>query len=375
MATSLHKGVVGSGGVALSGPALGGWLLRMPLFYKILLANSAIVALGAVGGTLITIWHVLSFPHDLHYELIAFFGGVGLTISFAVNFLVLRVTLKPLDHLQEGVDQVQSGSLKVRIPQMRVSDERFDRLISTFNQMLETLEQDAQQLHSLSGAILQAQEEERQRVARELHDDAAQALTSLLVRLRLLERSERPEEARLHVRELRELTAGALEEVRRVALELRPTILDDLGLEAALGWRVDELNASHSTRVDLKVVGIEARLPRDLELVFYRVAQEALNNVARHSHARYASVTLAQEQGCLTLCIEDDGVGFDPARSQALRPHGLGLVGMRERLSLVGGRLSIESRAGGGTRLVARAPLAKPSTNGVSHAEDTRAAG
>ena len=114
-----------------------------------------------------------------------------------------------------------------------LSDERFDRLAATFNQMLDTLEQDARQLHQLSQAILQAQEDERQRVARELHDEAAQALTSLLVRLRLLERADDPAAARQHIQELRALTARALEDVRRVALELRPTILDDLGLADA----------------------------------------------------------------------------------------------------------------------------------------------
>lgn len=349
-------------------------LFRIPLFYKILLANSAIVALGAVAGTIITVWHVHSYPDDFHYELIAVFAGTGLAISFAVNYVALRLALTPLDRLQAGVDEVRRGRLDVQIDPGCLCDDRFDRLIATFNQMLATLEHDARQLHRLSQEILQAQEEERHRVARELHDEAAQSLTSLLVRLRLLERSSNPQEARDRVQELRQLTAQALEDVRRVALELRPTILDDLGLVAALAWRVDEFQAVCPTQATLQVSGIEGRLPRTVELVFYRIAQEALTNIARHAHAEQARLVLKQEGDCLTLEIEDDGVGFDVNGVQAGRPRGLGLLGMRERLALVGGDLAIQSQVGKGSYLLARAPLTLPIPNGASH-ENSRAVG
>jgi two-component system, NarL family, sensor histidine kinase UhpB len=335
-------------------------LLRLPLLFKILIANSVIVAIGAVAGTVITVWHVINFPDESHYELIAFFSTVGLSISFAVNYFVLRIALTPLDRLQSGVDRVQSGKLDVRVDPGPLSDERFDRLISTFNQMLDRLAQDAQQLHRLPGAILQAQEEERHRVARELHDEAAQALTSLLVRLRLLERSETPEDARKHVHQLRALTAAALEEVRRVALELRPTILDDLGLEAAIAWRVDELNSMGGSVATLKVEGLEERLPRDIELVLYRVAQEALSNIARHASAQHASVLLARRGDSISLEVSDDGSGFDLRTAEGVIPSGLGLPGIRERLALVGGNLSIDTRPGHGTRIVARLQVSVP---------------
>lgn len=340
-------------------------LLRLPLIYKILLANSAIVALGAVAGTVITVWHVQTYPHDIHYELIVFFASAGVTLSFLVNLLALRLALTPLDRLQAGVAAVGRGNLSVRVDPGALSDERFDRLITTFNHMVGRLDEDAQQLHRLSGEILQAQEEERRRVARELHDEAAQALTSLLVRLRLLERSPNPEEARQHVQNLRKLTAQALEEVRRVALELRPTILDDLGLVAALGWRVDEFNSASLTQASLEIVGIDERLPGPIELAFYRVAQEALNNIARHAHAQTASVTLKREGDWLSLEIQDDGVGFDGATPRSGARHGLGLVGMRERLTVLGGDLVIETAAGQGTRIVARAPLHRLERQGV----------
>ena len=335
-------------------------LRRIPLSQKILLANSLIVAVGAVAGTVITVWHVLSYPEDIHYELIAFFAAVGWLISFAVNSWVLKRALTPLDRLQAGVDDVRRGRRDVQVISPPISDERFDRLIDTFNQMVRQQEEDARRLHDLSQRILQAQEDERQRVARELHDEAAQALTSLLVRLRLLERARTPEEAQARVGELRELTAAALDEVRRVALDLRPKILDDLGLVAALGWRVDEFNGANAAQASLRVESIEHRLPHTLELVFYRVAQEALNNAARHANATSVQMTLALRNGALSLEVADDGAGFDPhavPNGGGTRHGGLGLLGIRERMGMIGGQVVIESAPGRGTRLLVSAPV------------------
>ncbi|MBK9710172.1 MAG: ATP-binding protein [Kouleothrix sp.] len=332
-------------------------LLRIRLFYKILLVNSAIVALGAIAGTIITTRHALAFPSAPRYELIAAFAGAGLAISFVLNYLALRLALSPLDRLQSAVDQVRCGQLDVRVDTGTLSDERFDRLAATFNQMLETVSQDSRQLHQLSQAILQAQEDERQRLARELHDEAAQALTSLLVRLRLLECAEDPAAVQLHVKQLRSLTSQALEDVCKVALELRPTILDDLGLLAALGSRVDEFNATNPARATLSVAGLSDRLPQPVELTCYRVVQEALTNVARHASAREVRVAVCRAPGLITLEVRDDGAGFDMAALRARSANRLGLRGMRERLALLGGELAIESHPGLGTRLCARLPL------------------
>lgn len=341
-------------------------LLRIPLFYKILLANCAIVAAGAVVGTVTTVWHVRQYPNDVHYELIAFFTAAGVVASILVNNWVLKRALAPLDRLQDVVDEVRLGHTDVVVDPGITSDERFDRLADTFNQMLARLEEDARQMQRLSRQILQAQEEERHRLARELHDEAAQALTLLLVRLRLLERAHTPEEAQQRVQELRELTAQALENVRRVALDLRPTILDDLGLGAALEWRVDEFNVEFSrgsgTHATLEVCGLDERLARDVELIFYRIAQEALSNVARHADAEQVCVSLVHAEGILTLAVSDNGCGFDLAKARhpfhADGHVGLGLLGMRERLGIINGELQIESTLGKGTHIVARAPVA-----------------
>lgn len=325
--------------------SIGRPLLRLPLLLKILLANSALVAFGAVAGTVVTVWHVQTYPADLHYELIALFGAAGLLLSFLINYGVLRLALNPLERLQ--ADAVHG----------RLDDEQFTRLAETFDQMLGAVADSTQELRRLSQRILEAQEDERQRVARELHDQSAQSLTLVLVRLRLLERSADAEQARQEVKELRRLTAQALEEIRRIALELRPKILEDLGLGEALAWRVDELNAAGGVRASLQVMGLDRRLPKDRELVLYRVAQEALTNVARHAEARTARLVLEQTAGTVALSIEDDGVGFE-VEAVLAHPAGLGLSGIRERLALVGGTLRINSAPGQGTHLTATVPAA-----------------
>ena len=332
-------------------------LLRLPIFYKILLANSAIVGLGATAGTVITAWVAGRYPQDTRYVLIAFFAAAGIIISFIVNKWVLERTLTPMDRLQEAVDQVRRGRQHVRVSLGPVSDEQFDRLAGTFNQMLLQQEQHAQQLEQLPRQILQAQEEERQRLARELHDEAAQALTSLLVHLRLLEREHDPQKAQQHLQELRELTGQALEEVRRVALDLRPTILDDLGLGAALEWRVDEFSKANKVQTTVQIEGLGQRLPRHIELAFYRVGQESLSNIARHAAANHVSVSLDRANGLISLEITDDGRGFSPTDVPIDRPRGLGLLGMRERMAMINGSLSIESKPGNGTRILAQAAL------------------
>lgn len=332
-------------------------LLRIPLFYKILLANSAIVGLGAVAGTVITVWHVRRYPDDIHYELIIFFAIAGMVISFFVNRWMLKRALEPLGRLQEAVNRVRQRQTDVRVTLGSVSDEQFDRLAETFNRMLSEHERHAEQMQQLSRQILQAQEEERQRLARELHDEAAQALTSLLVHLRLLERAHEPEKAQQNIQKLRELTAQALEEVRRVALDLRPTILDDLGLGPALEWRVDEFTQASGVQAKIQIEGLERRLPREIELVFYRVGQETLNNIARHAQAKHVSVSLHRANSTISLEVIDDGVGFTPTSLPTYTPRGLGLLGMRERLAMIDGTLALESAPGNGTRVLASAPL------------------
>lgn len=211
-------------------------------------------------------------------------------------------------------------------------------------------------------AVLDAQEAERARVARDLHDQIGQALTSVLLGLRLVETSlerEQPDlgDARQRTAEVRELVNDALADVRQLAFDLRPTVLDDVGLVAALRRLTGDLAARHGFSVEVALDGVseDGRFPTEVETVVYRVAQEALTNVVRHARARRVSVQLTRCQGSLRAVVTDDGAGFDPA---AIGGRSLGLLGMRERATLVGGRVEITSAPGAGTRMELEVPVA-----------------
>jgi signal transduction histidine kinase len=210
------------------------------------------------------------------------------------------------------------------------------------------------------GRVIDAQEAERARVARDLHDQIGQALTSVLLGLRLVEGSlpDGPEadEVRSRTEEVRELVAQALDEVRQLAFDLRPTVLDDVGLVAAVSRLADDLTRRYGVRVELALDGLddEQRLRPEVETVVYRVVQEALTNVARHAEASRATVTIAASGEGMRASIVDDGVGFEPDDG-ALRS--LGLAGMAERASLAGGHVEIASAPTGGTSVTLEVPL------------------
>lgn len=202
--------------------------------------------------------------------------------------------------------------------------------------------------------VVAAQELERRRLARELHDETGQALTSILLGLKSLEEVGDPEAVRAAVAGLRDLVVSTLQDVRRLAVELRPKALDDFGLVPALK-RLGE-SFSEQTRIS---VDVEARLPEErlapeIETAVYRIVQEALTNVVKHAHARNVTILLNRKNKSVSVMIEDDGQGFDPAHT---RLDGLGLLGMRERAALLDGTLSIESSGSSGTTLVLDLPL------------------
>ncbi len=211
-------------------------------------------------------------------------------------------------------------------------------------------------LRQMSSQVLTAQEEERKRIARELHDDTAQTLTSVLVRLRVLERSEDNKATRAGLAELRTILGGALEGVRALAIDLRPPMLDDLGLEMALETQVRDFSQRWGINAALLSDRL-GRLPTEVELVLYRVAQEALSNVAKHATASRVEIHVTKQGRRLQMLIEDDGCGFDADKATAVVGAGLGLFGMKERLALVGGTLGVESTAGTGTRILADVTL------------------
>ena len=200
-----------------------------------------------------------------------------------------------------------------------------------------------------------AQELERARLARELHDETGQALTSILLGLKHLDDVVETDEAREATASIRELVAATLQDVRRLAVELRPSALDDFGLVPAVERLASNLSEQSDLVVDLEARLGDRRLPPEAETALYRIVQEGLTNVVKHAAAHRVSITLVRKEAAAVVVIEDDGQGFDP---EAVRAGALGFTGMRERVELVGGRLTVEASPGAGTTLVAEVHIA-----------------
>ena len=202
--------------------------------------------------------------------------------------------------------------------------------------------------------VVAAQELERRRLSRELHDETGQTLTSVLLGLKAIEQAPDSEQARAEAERLHELVTQALQDVRRLAVELRPKALDDFGLLPALKRLGSGFSEQTGIRVEVESFLGEERLPSEIETALYRIVQESLTNVVKHARASSVSVLVTRKSGSVVAVIEDDGRGFDAG---AGRDEGLGLVGMEERVALLDGRLQIESSEGSGTTVVAEVPL------------------
>ena len=203
--------------------------------------------------------------------------------------------------------------------------------------------------------VVAGQELERRRLARELHDETGQALTSILLGLKHVEEAGSPESARAAAAELREQIVDTLQNVRRLAVELRPSALDDFGLAPALERLAEAFGEQSGIAVDIQTNLDSRRLTPEVETALYRIVQEALTNVAKHAEATRVSIVVTRRESSVTAVIEDDGQGFGAGGGTG---EGLGLVGMKERVGLLGGRLALESTEGAGTTVVAEVPLA-----------------
>jgi signal transduction histidine kinase len=226
-------------------------------------------------------------------------------------------------------------------------------------QLWEQLQEKEKVRAGLLEKVISAQEEERKRIARELHDETSQMLTSLAVGLKLLEGTPDQDRMRAHAAELRELAASTIRAVHTLAFELRPSVLDDLGLVAAVGRYCRSLS-QRGLEVDFHVAGMEdTRLAPETETAVYRILQEALTNVVRHAEATEASVVLERRAGSILAIVEDNGRGFnvDQLLDSSMRDRSLGLYGMHERAALVGATLTIESSLGSGTSVFVETPI------------------
>ena len=208
--------------------------------------------------------------------------------------------------------------------------------------------------------VIQAQEDERLRISRQMHDGPAQTMTNLVLRAEICERLLDIDvaRARAELAGLKTMVNGTLQATRSFIFDLRPMILDDLGLEPTLRGYIRQFAEKHKIEVNLTVLGLKGRLPQPVEVAVYRIVQEALNNVAKHAHATHAQVNIEMEEDGLLVTVEDDGSGFNVDElADGDRSKALGVASMRQRAEMLGGQIVLESLVGRGTKVTAGIPL------------------
>jgi two-component system sensor histidine kinase UhpB len=316
-------------------------LLPMSLFLRVLLANAVVLAI-------ITLLLLFS-PIEISYPVTntqAVILVTGFLVSVIVSLVLLRGVVAPLRRLTETMRSVEPLQPGRRLA-IRGADADVKALTTAFNDMLDRLEDERRE--SGRKALL-AQETERQRIARELHDEVGQVLTGVVLQLEHTARGTGEHDA-AQLEAAREAVRHSLEEVRRIARELRPEVLDDLGLQSALRSLCTAAAAHQDLRIERRLELVDEVSP-EVELVVYRVAQESLTNVMRHAGAEEVLVALEHVGGGLRLVVRDDGRGVPPDAN-----GGAGIAGMQERALHVGGRLTVSSLPAGGTEVRLDVPL------------------
>lgn len=315
------------------------------------------------------IWEIVADVTEQMLLTTLLVAGVGILAAMLLTWLLTR----PILDLVTTTQRLRQGDLSVRAPHW--NDDEIGALSDAFNQMVSELEASQQAVIAKENArthllsrLISAQEEERKRIARELHDGVGQALTSILVHIKVLAQDQDPA-TRTRMGELRQLVDETLADVRMLSRELRPSALDDLGLAAALERYVAEFAVRYPTlEVDLHC-NLPRRLPANLETSLYRIIQEAMTNTARHSHATSLSVVVNQRERAVHAIIEDNGGGFD-VESTRRAGTSVGLHSMSERSELLNGSLEIES-SDEGTTIYVQIPLVDEDTTTLSEAPST----
>jgi len=319
--------------------------MRKPsLAAQILAVNALLIATTTLAGIAATRVSVDDVVGQRQTAVLA----AGILCAVLVNGLVLRRRFAPLERLIEVMERIDLArpGLRASVPSDADSADVV-RLYRAFNRMLARLEDERAQT---AAAVLQGQEAERARLARDLHDECNQALTGVLLRLQA-SAQDAPATLRSELQETKELATAAMEELLRLARELRPAALDDHGLQAALRSQLERFTDGWGVPARLRVFDDLSDLAEHEQTVVYRVVQESLSNVARHAHASCVVVEIGRDHGRPVVRVVDDGRGLAPASD---RHSGIGLVGMRERARLAGGRLDVHPTPGGGTTVELR---------------------
>lgn len=345
------------------------------LFQKVVIANSLIMASGAVAGT----WITKTLVEQSNFDVATILVVLGISLSMVTNYVIMRAAFRPLNTIQDTVEEVSGGNTHARVPALEVGDPEIARLAETINMMLNRLAQDnrtierhSRQIQVMSAQVLRAQEEERRRIARELHDETSQALNALLLSIEMAEETvpEGDSEANRRLEASKQLTIQTLDAVHNLAFDLRPTMLDDLGLVPSVRWYAKRQADTYGLQIFVDAEDVAERLPSQTEVALFRIVQEGLTNVAKHAGASLARVRLRREHDEIELTVQDNGRGFDPEVVHADR---LGLFGIQERVTLLGGRLAVDTREGHGTKLTVMVPCPEATEQALEDTIEDRA--
>ncbi len=326
---------------------------RRPLFQKVVIVNTVLLAVGSVLGY---------YVEQTYFEggevgFIALFLISGLGLCILINYLMVKIAFRPLDDVSDAMKAIRAGHRGIRVPEV-TDDPQIEELSKSLNSMLNTMDM---QRKKAAASVIKAQEEERKRIARELHDETSQSLTGLVIGIRMVQEivPKTMPDIIERLDNINDLAHATLNEVHTMAVRLRPSVLDDLGLAAALRSYVKEFTDNTGILVEMQLLAMGSRLAPELETVLYRVVQEALTNVARHSGANKCRVTLRRKENSIKGVVEDNGHGFDSQKVMLSdeKGRGLGLHGMKERIELVGGSLEFDSRPNQGATVFIEVPL------------------
>lgn len=344
------------------------WFSKQNLYKKILIL-SLILLLFSGMITVFILWNVFISLSEAMLQHIILQAGVGLILAMLLAERFAVKVAAPLNYLAEETAELSDTALglKVDTPLENEQDKLavvFQTLVASVLELRADRKRMADEFQGkgkwrdiLIHNLILVQEEERKRISRELHDEVGQALTTMMVSMRILSDHAQDEKQRQILLGARELAANTLNNIRTLAVNLRPPVIDDLGLVPAMKKYIADFKELHAIEVDFKVVGAELHIPGHTAMTLYRIMQESLNNIVKHSNAQQVWIYTEIRKNHIFFNVMDDGQGFCPEELQKKRREKrLGVYGMEERVQLLGGTFRIESETGKGTRIVVIVP-------------------
>jgi len=317
--------------------------LRVPLVAKLIGANLGVVAV-------LTIAWVTSGA-VMNAEVV-----LAIVAVLVLHLVAVAVAIRPIQDLEDVASRVWKGDFGARVEQSAVADDQVLRVGAMFNLLLDGLATDRARMRALAAEVIEVGDRERAALARELHDSTAQRLAALMLQVSAAARDSKDPALAARLAAIRDDAEEVTEEVRLLSHTVHPRVLDDLGLVPALHKLARDSSAGTGIDVDVEADTDGSSIPPPVAAVLYRVAQEAVRNAVRHATPRRVRVVLHQSNGSATLEVLDDGKGFDLREAEKRRP-GMGLLSMRERVSLLDGELAIRTAPGDGTAISATVPI------------------